>query len=150
MPAPAGGVTLGTTALDGTGFLPLEGDQPLVPGAQGGFHIWLKYRVMGMPVGKVKVHREARRVSDNHLLLTTDGVQEIGEPGPDGTWELPEPIPSFMCPSPIGVQVQDQPARFELRLESEDGMPLGEGSAIATPRCPDTAQKQFCEKICAG
>src|SRR5262245_52842378 len=98
-PIGPGSVTLGTSAIDGSGFFPLTGDQPLVPGAQGGFHVWVKYRVEGMTPGKVKVTRTARRVSDNRLLLTAQPTtQEIGPAGPDGYWELPDPLPSFLCP----------------------------------------------------
>jgi hypothetical protein len=141
-------VTLGTTALDGTGFLPLTGDQTLVPGAQGGFHVWLKYRLDGMAVGKLHVKRTVRRVSDDALILTTDGIEEV-----DGMpFELDRALPSFMCPTPIGVRVMDEPVKFDVRFKSEAGAPLGEGTATATPRCPpkDDAQAEFCARICAG
>jgi hypothetical protein len=150
MPPGMGSITLGTTALDGSGFVPLEGDQPLVPGAQGGFHIWLKYRVKGMAPGKVMVKRPARRVSDDRLLLTTMGAQEVGEASADGTWELPNAIPSFMCPAPLGVKVFDEPVVFDVVITTEDGTVLGEGTAEATPRCEPGAQQPFCEKICTG
>ena len=139
-------VTLGTTASDGSGFLALSGDQPLVPGAQGGFHVWLKYRLEGMAVGKVHVKRTVRRVSDEALILTTEGVEEVM----DMPFELPRALPSFMCPTPIGVRVMDEAVRFEVTLTSESGAPLGTGSATATPRCPTDAQGEFCAKICAG
>src|SRR4051812_4115325 len=77
-PPAMGSIALGTTTLDGTGFLPLEGDQILVPGAQGGFHVWLKYKVTGMTAGAVTVKRTVRRVSDNKLVLTTMGAQDLG------------------------------------------------------------------------
>src|SRR5262245_18134658 len=92
-------LSLGGTALDGSGFLPLGGDQTLVAGAQGGFHVWLKYRISGMTPQMVRVHRGARRVSDDRLLLTTDGVLDIGAPSSAGYWELPTAVPSFMCPT---------------------------------------------------
>ena len=115
IPPGMGSITLGTTNHDGSGFVTLEGDQTLVPGAQGGFHVWLKYRVKGMSPGKVMVKRTVRRVSDNPLLLTTEGAQMVGEPAVDGSWELPTAIPSFMCPSPLGVKVFDAPAVFDSR-----------------------------------
>lgn len=150
-PRPGGmGLTLGTSAEDGTGFLPLSGDQPLVPGSQGGFHVWLKYRISGMAEGKVRIKRTARRVSDHRLLLTTDGVQEVGQMGEEGYWELPAPIPSFMCPSPLGVVVQDQPAVFNVVITDEQGRVLVEDTAEATPRCPEGDQADFCRRICNG
>jgi hypothetical protein len=142
-------VTLGTTALDGSGFYPLAGDQPLVPGAQGGYHVWLKYRVQGMAPGSVRVTRTARRVSDDRLLLTTEGTEELG-PADEATgyWELPRALPSFMCPTPIGVQVRDEAVHFEVVVKNADGTLLGTGDAEATPRCADG--DQHCIQICSG
>lgn len=147
-PAP-GSVTLGTAALDGTGFVPLTGDQPLVPGSQGGFHVWLKYRVSGMAPGRVEVKRTVRRVSDDHLLLTADGTQDLGDET-GGFWETPNAIPSFMCPSPIGVNVIGERAVFDVLILDEHGNQLGEASAEATAHCPTGDQAAFCRQICAG
>jgi hypothetical protein len=147
-PPAASGLTLGTTAADETGFYPLSGDQPLVPGAQGGFHVWLKYRVAGMAPGRVHVQRNARRVSDGALVLTTEGTQEIGTPSEAGYWELPQPVPSFMCPTPIGIQVMDEQIQFEVTVTAPN-LSLT-STAVATPRCPQGDQAQFCAKICAG
>jgi hypothetical protein len=149
-PPPTATVTLGGTALDGSGFVPLAGDQTLVAGAQGGFHVWLKYRVAGMAPGNVHVHREVHRVSDHALILLTDGTQAIGEAAPDGFWELPTALPSFMCPTPIGISVIDEQVVFDVTLRGDDGAPLGEGSAEATVHCPTGDEAPFCAKICSG
>jgi hypothetical protein len=151
-PTAPGSVVLGTTQSDQTGFLPLTGDQTLVPGAQGGFHIWLKYRLGGMPAA-VKIARTVKRVSDGRIILDAGvRLQQVGEPGADGMWELPEPLPSFMCPAPVGMQVQDQPARFDVVVTTEEGAPLGEARAEVTPHCPPTGDPQhdFCERICTN
>jgi hypothetical protein len=145
-----GSITLGTTTVAGDGFLALEGDQVLVPGAQGGFHVWLKYRVKGMTPGKVMVKRTARRVSDNRLILTTEASQEIGPMGEAGYWEVPTAIPSFMCPSPLGVKVFDIPVVFDVKVFGPDGQTLAESTAEAVPHCPTDDQEQFCRSICAG
>jgi hypothetical protein len=153
-PPPSDGMLLlGTAAAsDGSGYVPLAGDQTLVPGAQGGFHVWLKYRVAGMAPEEVHVHRESRRASDNALVLLTDGTQDIGTPGPDddGWWELPTALPSFMCPTPIGISVIDELIVFDVTLSTSDGAPLAHSSASATVHCPDGAQADFCAKICSG
>jgi hypothetical protein len=149
-PPGMGSIALGTTALDGTGFQALEGDQILVPGAQGGFHIWLKYRVAGMTAGAVTIKRTVRRVSDDRLVLTTMGTQELGPMGDGGTWELPMALPSFMCPSPLGVNIIGEPMVFDVVILGADGKKLAEGTAEATPRCPDGDQAAFCAQICAG
>ena len=43
--------------------------------------MWLKYRVAGMTAGTVTVKRTVRRVSDDKLVLTTMGQQELGPMG---------------------------------------------------------------------
>ena len=143
-------LSLGTVDAAGAGFVPLAGDQPLVPGSQSGFHVWLKYRVRGHAPGTMLVKRTARRVSDGRLILRADGVVDLGAPGPDGAWELEAPVPSFMCPSPLGVQVRDLPVRFTVELVDPDsGAVRATASAEATPRCPAEHQA-FCERICSG
>jgi hypothetical protein len=145
-----GSITLGTTTVAGEGFFALEGDQVLVPGSQGGFHVWLKYRIKGMSPGKVMVKRTARRVSDNRLILTTEASQEIGPMGEAGYWEAPTAIPSFMCPSPLGVKVFDIPVVFDVKVVGPDGTTLAEATAEATPHCPIDDQAEFCRNICSG
>lgn len=143
-------LALGTAASDGSGFVPLGGDTTLVPGAQGGFHVWMKYRIEGMAPETVKVHRESRRVSDDALVLLTDGTLDVGAPDADGWWELPTALPSFMCPTPIGISVIDQRIDFEVTLSTPDGTELAKSSAEATVHCPDGDQAAFCTKICSG
>lgn len=146
----AGGVelVLGTTAADGSGFFPLTGDQTLVAGAQGGFHVWLKVRVSHAS-GALALHRTARRVSDAKLILDTQGALQVDAVA-GGTWEQPSAIPSFMCPTPIGVAVRDQAVRLEATLLDSVGATLAAASAEFTPRCPDGAELQHCLDICSG
>lgn len=146
---PAVTLTLGTVDASGAGFFPLTGDQPLVPGAQGGFHVWLKFRVVGLAPQAVLVQRTARRVRDGALILRTQGVVEMGNG--DTPWELAAPLPSFMCPTPIGVEVRDEAVRFTVTLRDlADSVTLGQASEEATPRCPDDDQHEFCVRICSG
>jgi hypothetical protein len=146
-------VVLGTTSGDLTAFLPLVGEQTLVAGAQGGYHVWLRLRLARMGMRDVRVHRTARRSADARLILDTEGVLSVGEAGPDGVWELPgdKSIPTFMCPSPIGVAVQGQPLRLEVTVsDAQTGEALGTGTAEFTPRCPDGDQAAHCVDICSG
>jgi len=151
-PPPSGPATLalGGATADGSGFTPLAGDQTLVPGAQGGFHIWLKYRVNGMAPAQVHVHRESHRVSDDALVLRADGTQDVGAAGADGWWELPTAVPSFMCPTPIGINVIDERIVFDVTITTLDGAPLAKSSAEATVHCPAGDQATFCQRICSG
>ena len=151
--APPARVVVGTVDASKQGFVPMAGDQTLVAGAQGGFHVWLKYRVVGLQARTVRVLRTVRRVADDRLILKTDDIVDLGAPGADGYWELPAPVPSFMCPAPLGVQVNDQPVRFEVQLVDPDSSAtLADGTAGATPRCPtaDATQHAFCVSICSG
>jgi hypothetical protein len=156
VPPPSGpyDVMLGTSALDGSGWYPLTGDQPLVPGAQGGFHVWVKWRVEGMAPQKVHVEREVHRTADAALILKTTQAVDTGNPDGQGGWTLPAAQPSFMCPTPVGISVEDQQVKFDLVLRADqNGEPaeeLGRSSATATPRCPTDGQQQFCQQICNG
>ena len=144
-------VALGGATLDGSGFVALAGDVSLIAGAQGGFHVWTKYRVTGGPTGTVHVAYTIRRASDDRLILTAQRQQDIGPPGDAGYWELPTAMPAFMCPSPVGVQVQDLPMRLDLQISASDGGPLlGEAQTEFTAHCPEGAQAEFCATICSG
>ena len=104
--------------------------------------------------GTYVLRREVRRVSDDKLILhSTDAPVILTAPGPGGTWELPSPLPSFMCPTPIGVAVRDEPVRFIVTLLDHDAAKvLTTVTAIATPRCPPDGDLQhtFCVQICSG
>ena len=143
-------LALGSAASDGSGFVELGGDATLVPGAQGGFHVWLKWRIQGMAPAKVRVHRESHRVSDDALILRADGTAEVGSPAADGWWELPAAQPSFMCPTPLGISVIDQKIVFDVTVTTEDGASVAKSSAEATVHCPADATGEFCNKICSG
>lgn len=150
--SPPGSATLllGGAASDGSGFVALSGDQTLVPGAQGGFHVWLKYRVAGMAPATVHVHRESHRVSDDALVLRADGTQAVGNVAAEGFWELPAALPSFMCPTPLGISVIDQRIVFDVTLTGDDGKTIAKSSAEATVHCPGGDQAAFCAHICSG
>src|SRR5262249_14881833 len=109
----------------------------------------VKYRMTKMASGKLHLRRTARRVSDDTLILQAENSETVGEPGPGGYWEVPNPVPSFMCPTPIGVNVIGERIQFAIEV-SRDGTLLPTGSAEATPRCPTDAQAEFCQRICAG
>ena len=164
-PIPSPKMTLGGTAPDGGGFIAFTDgqDQTLVYGAQGGFHLWMKFRLRDVPPHKsVAIQRMAWRDGDNQLVLRTMGSIDIGAPGPDGYYELPMAVPMFMCPSPIGLQVNDQLIRYQITL-LDGTAPLAVGSIRLVPRCPQNAPPAdggvqdggtddhgFCVKICSG
>jgi hypothetical protein len=118
-------------------------DVTLVEGAQGGFHVWMKWRVSDMTGGTVTMQRTARRAEDGQLVLRTSGSVMVGAQQP---YESPDPMPMFMCPSPIGLSVIDRPIIFRVELE---GFVAKEITLV--PHCPsDPNQNAFCMKICTG
>jgi hypothetical protein len=151
--APDAGAVLVLGTIDQNAvFAPLEGDQPLVPGGQGGFHVWLKFRVAGIAAGPVRMVRTVRRVADDVLILLADAIDDIGSPGADGFYEH-DALPSFMCPTPIGVQVYDEPVRFDVKLlDPTTQAPLVERTAVVTPRCPPEGDpvRAYCLNRCGG
>ncbi len=131
----------------------------LAPGAQGGFHVWLLYRVGGnTQEQQVRVDRIADRIAPDNTterVLTASGVQDLpAQP----LWQLPMPQPSFMCPTPIGVSVLDAPVQLDVRLSSDLATGMSPGSLLAEQHvllhlsCPPAGDPQhdFCLKICQG
>lgn len=153
-PDPPGDAELqaGVGALDGTGFFVTQTgqDAELVPGAQGGFHIWINFRVH-KAAGKLYVKREARLSVDDSLILRGQRtLVEVPEDAMQDWWESPSAAPAFMCPSPLGLKVFDTEVAFQVLLENEDGELIAEDEIILTPRCPEGDQNEFCREICSG
>ena len=121
-------------------------DVTLVEGAQGGFHVWMKWRVAEMSDGTVTMERTARRAEDGQLVLRTSGSVMVGPNGPAQPYESPVPMPMFMCPSPIGLSVIDRPIIFRVELKDWAAKEI-----TLVPHCPsDPTQNAFCMKICTG
>ena len=94
-------VTLGGANPDGSGFTTLAGDLTMVRGGQGGFHVWVKYRVTGAGAERVLLDYTARRMSDGRLILTNSNVLVmLGAPGSEGYWESQTPIPALHVSQP--------------------------------------------------
>jgi hypothetical protein len=127
----------------------------LAPGAQGGFHVWLLYRVAGNDQTRtVGVQRLADRIGDGESrlrVLTTDGIVDLT---PEPLWQLKMPVPSFMCPTPIGVNVLDAPVEIVVRMHEGLGneILLAEQSIRLLVSCPPVGDPQhdFCLRICQG
>ena len=142
----------GTARTDGTGFIEVaDGDDAeLVAGAQGGFHVWVNYRVIGA-FGPLELVRDARRTEDDAAILVDAQVPiDVPEDAMIDWWESPRAVPSFMCPTPIGVAVVDRSVRIRIQLVSETGDLLGEDSVTVVPRCPTGDNEDWCYRICSG
>ena len=160
MTPPPGQLSLGTIDTQGRWVDLVEGAEvELVPGAQGGFHVWLKYRVSGL-TGRVRVSRLADRIGPGdarqRVLTAPSTVLEL--PASPSPWETPDPIPSFMCPTPIGVSVLDAPIQFQVWMEpadtegSEPPATLARAAVTLKPHCPPVGDgtRPFCLQICQG
>ena len=145
-----GDLLVGGALSDGTGFVELVdgADAELVPGAQGGFHVWINVRVQGV-AGPLYLEREARRVSDGALVLAgSRRALPVPEDAMETWWESPDAAASFMCPAPVGIRVFDGELLFSVTLSDRDGAVLAEDELILVPRCP--VDNDRCVTICDG
>ncbi len=144
-------VTVGGS--DGTIWQSMEdgADAALHPGAQGGFHVYLHLRTKGLSPGLVTIERVGKRLRDGQVV-TRARDRKMLDVAADGTgWlQITEPMLVFMCPSPIGVGIQDEAIHYDLDL-TDAQMHTAHAEKTLTPRCPEAAdQRAFCERICRG
>ncbi len=151
-PPLVGELVAGSAEYDGSGFVAVEdgSEVELIPGAQGGFHVWLNVRVQGV-AGELYLEREARRVSDEQLVFR--GIPQyvdIPEDAMNQWWDGDAATPAFMCPTPIGIKVYDEELIFNVWLTDGDGEILAADELSLIPRCPSGDQAEFCREICSG
>ncbi len=150
-------VVLGGASDDGGQFVAVEdgADLPLIAGSQGGFHVWTGLRIQGA-AGMLRLEREARRVSDDKLVLLASTLAlDVPEAAPGEWWQRPDgedlrALPSFMCPTPIGISVRDETLILRAQILDEGEQLLAEDSLVFVPRCPEGDQADFCVEICSG
>jgi hypothetical protein len=114
-------------------------DVTLVAGAQGGYHVWLGYRMTPPPMGELQLERLAYRVSDGELVLRFDTTID------ESSMPL---VPMFMCPVPVGLPILDRPIDYELRF-SDDKNQIARGQVTLVPHCPSDSL-EICQRICSG
>lgn len=142
---------IGLAAAGSEGFVEVQdgSEAVLQRGAQGGFHVWTAPRFQGAK-GTVYLDRQARRAADGILVLRASRlVLDIPEDAMDSWWHPEQAIPSFMCPTPIGVQVYDSEIDFTFELRSKSEELLATDTITLIARCPD-ADLDFCHDICSG
>ena len=134
-------LVLGTSG-EGGAFAPYTDGQDvtLVEGAQGGFHVWMRYSFDGAPRAEAHLERTAHRVIDDALVLRSTTEVNMDR--------LSGPLPMFMCPAPVGLSVIDQPIEFELHFTDEAG-DLADQRITLVPHCP-VENQAFCLRICTG
>lgn len=143
-------LALGSAPVTGMGFEPMPGAATLAPGAQGGFHVWLSYRVKGAEAATFKAAHTVRRESDGRLLSRGERKLEVSAPAEDGWWQSEAATPTFLCPTPLGVSVVDVDAVFEVKLLDGGGAELSVQQVKTKLVCPTDGQADFCQRICQG
>ncbi|HEX2551855.1 MAG TPA: hypothetical protein VHK64_09710 [Nocardioidaceae bacterium] len=146
---PACELALGTALQSGTGFVEMPLETEMTPGGQGGFHVWLAYRIKNAPEGSLKASHEVRRESDGKLLSRGDRKLEVTGYDDDGWWTSDTATPAFLCPTPLGVTVIDLPATIDVTLSDADGNTLATQRVSTKLVCP-AAQLDSCQRICTG
>lgn len=139
---------VGSAPEAGTGFEAMPGAATLRPGSQGGFHVWVSYRVKG-GAGPYKADHTVRRASDGKLLSRGERRLELGAAGDDGWRQSEAATPAFLCPTPLGVSAIDVDAVFEVTLFAE-GVAVAKQQVKTRLECPTDDQAAFCRQICMG
>jgi hypothetical protein len=153
-----GPLTIGGGLEDGSsGFVELTNGQDvtLVPGAQGGFHVYLNVRVEEKSMGDqmaLYIDRKARRVDTDQLVSQARQLAPFEPSAEAGYFDTARPMLMFLCPAPAGIQVFDKTLIVKALglLHHMDAEPIAEGTVTITPRCPEGGQRAFCEDICSG
>lgn len=143
---------IGVARAEGVGFLEVNdgSDAILASGSQGGFHVWTAPRFSGA-AGTVYLDRQARRVEDGALVLRAARlVIDIPEDAMTDWWHQEQALPSFMCPTPVGIAVFDTEIEFSFELRNEDEEILATDSIVLIPRCGEGEDGEWCRRICSG
>ncbi len=141
---PEGTLSLGGEAPDGGGFITLPPEVQATPGAQGGFHVPVMYRVTGEALAGVRFDHRVTRTRDATLVSKGNRTLDVG---PGQSWTTPSAVIIFLCPTPVGVSVVGEELNFEVTA-TKDGALLGKASALSVFRCPPG--DSFCASICRG
>lgn len=156
-------LVVGTATADAATFVPVDSgsDLGLLPGTQGGFHIFIRVRLGSAHVDKLGtewvLRREARRVDTGAMVSQAEqritprgnGLRMVptGEPG---LLETDKSMLLFLCPTPEGVAVADRLLRVEISASAEGTTSGPQGDLLFRPRCLDSEQRSYCEEICSG
>lgn len=144
-----GAVALGTlVSATRPTFMVLPAQLELQPGAQGGFHVELAFRVAGHIEPQAVFNHRLTRVRDGVLVSKGTRTFDVA-PDATGTWLSPDSVPLFLCPTPIGVNVVDEALNFEVTVSRRPGLLLGRVTVQAVVTCPAGA-RALCESVCRG
>ncbi len=142
---PEGTLELG--GEDAGAFTVFPADVQAIPGAQGGFHVGVMYRVTGEALAAVRFEHRVTRVRDGVLVSKGTRILDVEPMAAGASWTTADPITIFICPTPVGVDVVNEVLHFEVKALKNDVV-LNQAGADTTLRCP--AGDSFCASICSG
>lgn len=151
-PAGSAELVMGSAMYSGESFVAVDdgAEVELIPGAQGGFHVWINVRIRGAQ-GNLYLQRDARRVRDGELVSRgLPYLIEVPAEALEHAWESPYAAPAFMCPAPLGLNIIDEELVFTATLSNAEDQVLATDELVLIPRCPSGDQEEFCRRICAG
>lgn len=141
-----GTLELGGESADG-GYLPLPSESFATPGAQGGYHVAVLYKVTGQALEKVLFEHRVTRVRDGVLVSKGPRTLDVTPVAAGASWITPGAVIIFICPTPVGVNVVDEELNFEVTA-TKNGEVLGKAAARSVLRC--AATDSYCASICSG
>jgi hypothetical protein len=137
-------------------FVPLQdgGDALLQVGSQGGFHVFLNLRWMSdaPPPASIVIERQARRENTGDLVSTATNQVTMVRAAGSGDYETSQSMRMFLCPTPVGISVQDEVLSVVVRgfVDEQQTKPIAEGNIRLVPRCPTDDHAALCARICSG
>lgn len=150
-----GDLVIGGGADNGApGFIELSDGQDvaLIPGSQAGFHVFFNARVPAgaMTSEYITLERTARRKDTGELVSRNTQRVRFFEGEVSGFEDTEKSIPLFLCPTPVGIAIMDQPLILRFSATDDNGNPSIEGQLEVVPRCQEALQPDFCRQICNG
>lgn len=156
-----GTLYIGTATTSGTDpktlvYAPLQAGAELTlePGAQGGFHVFMHLQVDDFAIAgmgeRPLVQRWARRVDTGELVSRASRTHLFVPSDVPGRVQIDGAVPLFLCPTPVGIEVAEQPLELEVQISADQDSEGVKGKLQFTPRCPEGDQRQFCLNICFG
>lgn len=143
-----GAFELGLEEADGGASFPLPAEVQATPGAQGGFHLPVLYRVTAPAEPNVVFEHRVTRARDGVLVSKGNRTLNVDAVAAGQSWISPGAVIIFICPTPVGVNVVGEALNFEVTATTRAGELLGKASAPAKFGCaPSDA---FCASICSG
>ena len=143
-----GAFALGLDEADAGALFPLPAEVQATPGAQGGFHVPVLYRVAAPAEQNVVFEHRVTRTRDGVLVSKGTRTLNVDAVAAGQSWTSPSAVIIFICPTPVGVNVVGEALNFEVTATTKAGELLGKATSEATFGCGTT--DAFCASICSG